>query len=454
LQRLLAGGLHDIVSVPLLAEGHIAGVLIAARHEASSFNGADRDFLRQLGDHVALAIHQAQLYADLQRSYEDLRQSQEVVLQQERLRALGEMASGIAHDINNAISPGSLYVQALLDHGEGLSATARQQLKVVGMSIDSVADTVSRLRAFSLPRDPRPEFAQVNLNTLIVQVVEVTHARWCDMPQERGIFIDVRTELENTLPAIAGFEGEIRDSLTNLIFNGVDAMPAGGTLTLTTRSTSRGVSVEVRDTGSGMDEATRRRCLEPFYTTKGEHGSGLGLAMVYGMVKRHQGEMEIESVLGTGTTIRLLLPVGEAADHLSDKPAGPAPHISALHILLIDDDESILGSLSHVLEADGHQVEVAKGGQDGIAAFAQAVAAGRSFDVVITDLGMPHVDGRKVAAELANLVPATPVILLTGWGHSFIAENEVPDHVYRVLSKPPKLAELRATLASLDERRS
>jgi CheY-like chemotaxis protein len=274
------------------------------------------------------------------------------------------------------------------------------------------------------------------------------------MPQERGIVIDVRTELENTLPAIAGFEGEIRDSLTNLIFNGVDAMPAGGTLTLTTRSTSRGVSVEVRDTGSGMDEATRLRCLEPYYPTTGEQGSGLGLAMVYGMVKRHQGEMEIESVLGTGTTIRLLLPVGEASDHLSDKPAGPAPHISALHILLIDDDESILGSLSHVLEADGHQVEVAKGGQDGIDAFAQAVAAGRSFDVVITDLGMPHVDGRKVAAELANLVPATPVILLTGWGHSFIAENEVPDHVYRVLSKPPKLAELRATLASLDERRS
>jgi CheY-like chemotaxis protein len=260
-----------------------------------------------------------------------------------------------------------------------------------------------------------------------------------------------------------GSEVELRDALTNLIFNAVDAMPDGGTLTLRTRLITTGgtggsaddayaaryVHIEVRDTGIGMDEETRRRCLEPFYTTKGERGTGLGLAMVYGMVQRHSAELEIESAPRLGTTTRLIF---AAADPimLTDSSSPPRPQISErLRVLLVDDDPMLIKSLRDILEQDGHVVTVADGGQKGIDAFAAALNKDESFSVVVTDLGMPYVDGRKVAASVKGRSPQTPVILLTGWGKRMLADNDIPEHVDRVLSKPPRLAEIRAALAEL-----
>jgi CheY-like chemotaxis protein/anti-sigma regulatory factor (Ser/Thr protein kinase) len=256
-------------------------------------------------------------------------------------------------------------------------------------------------------------------------------------------------------------EGEIRDALTNLIFNAVDAMPEGGTLTLRTRlvdpsipDAQRRVHVEVADTGVGMDEPTRRRCLEPFFTTKGERGSGLGLAMVYGMVQRHSAELEIDSVVDKGTTFRMIFP-SAAAD------ATPAMHVPALarpaqrlRILLVDDDPVLIKSLEDILSDDGHEVTIAGGGQSGIDAFTAAHRAGAPFSLVITDLGMPHVDGRRVASSVKACSSATPVILLTGWGHRLLAENDVPPHVDRILSKPPRLSDLRVALLQLTEERA
>ena len=208
------------------------------------------------------------------------------------------------------------------------------------------------------------------------------------------------------------------------------------------------VVLEISDTGIGMDEATRTRCLEPFFTTKGERGSGLGLAMVYGTVQRHGGKLDISSEPGRGTTIRITLPAttthpagAPATDDLA--PRGP------LHVLLVDDDPTVLKSLRAVLTLDGHVIETADGGQRGIDAFQQAEKAGTPFDIVVTDLGMPHVDGRKVAGAVKALRPNVAIVLLTGWGHRLIADNDIPEHVDRVLSKPPNLALLRQTLVAL-----
>ena len=179
------------------------------------------------------------------------------------------------------------------------------------------------------------------------------------------------------------------------------------------------------DTGIGMDEDTRRRCLEPFYTTKGERGSGLGLAMVYGMIQRHSAELEIESAAGQGTTIRLSFPA-----YTSAVVAPTVKHAAIvkrrLRILVVDDDPLLIKSLQDTLQEDGHVITASHGGSEGIETFAAAVKRGEGFDVVITDLGMPHVDGRKVAASVKNASPATPVILLTGWGQRLIAANDAP----------------------------
>jgi CheY-like chemotaxis protein/anti-sigma regulatory factor (Ser/Thr protein kinase) len=275
------------------------------------------------------------------------------------------------------------------------------------------------------------------------------------MPQQQGVLIEMHTEFAPDLPAIMGVESEIREALINLVFNAVDAMPGGGTLTLRTRTVEdssspsklRNVVLEVADTGAGMDEETRRRCLEPFFTTKGERGTGLGLAMVYGVVQRHSADLEIQTTPGKGTTVRLsfAVPVGLVADLTPPGTAFAVP--SRLRILVVDDDPLILRTLCETLESDGHEVITANGGEAGIEAFSAAQKRSKPFSIVITDLGMPRVDGRKVASFVKSASEATPVILLTGWGQRLMAEGGVPPHVDRVISKPPKLRELRDALA-------
>lgn len=454
-RQLAQEGLRALVAAPLLAESKVFGVLIAARRQAQSFSSTDCEFLRQLSEHVALATHQAQLYEALQQAYEDLRGTQQAVMQQERLSALGQMASGVAHDINNAISPVALYTESLLELESNLSDRARNYLGTIQRAIEDVAQTVSRMREFYRPREAQLTLARVNLNRIVGQVVEFTRVRWCDVPQEHGIVVELRQELEPNLPEIMGAEGEIRDALTNLVFNAVDAMPEGGTLIVRTcvnanpsSSQSKAVHLEVVDSGVGMDEETKRRCLEPFFTTKGERGTGLGLAMVYGMAQRHGAETQIDSARGKGTTLRLIFPV--APEALST--AGPEPPRApqrSLALLIVDDDPLILESMHATLQSDGHIVTAADGGQAGIDAFICAEQRNEPFEVVITDLGMPYVDGRKVAATVKASSPTTPVILLTGWGQRMTADNEVPPYIDRVLSKPPKLADLRRVLAEV-----
>jgi signal transduction histidine kinase/CheY-like chemotaxis protein/uncharacterized membrane protein affecting hemolysin expression len=458
-QRFAQQGIHALVMAPLLVEKRVFGVLIAARRAAESFSSPDCEFLRQLSEHVALAANQAKLYDDLQRAYEDLRQSQQAILQQERLRALGEMASGIAHDINNAISPAAIYTWSLLEREPNLSTRAREYLTTIKTAIEDVAETVARMREFYRPREAELVLARVPCNRLVEQVVNLTRARWSDQPQQRGVVIQLKTELDENLPDIMGSEVEIRDALTNLIFNAVDAMPEGGILTVRTRQLRQGgreapdaprqVALEVSDTGLGMDEETRRRCLEPFYTTKGERGTGLGLAMVYGMVQRHSAELDIDSAVRRGTTVRLTFNVPEPLVPDMHADTGLVPSLVRVRILLVDDDPMLIKSLRHLLEEDGHEVAVADGGQKGIDTFTAAVKAGVPFALVITDLGMPYVDGRKVAAAVKAASAHTPVILLTGWGKRLLAENDIPPHVDRVLSKPPRVPEVRAALAEL-----
>jgi signal transduction histidine kinase/ActR/RegA family two-component response regulator/HAMP domain-containing protein len=449
-QRLASAGLRSFVAAPLLVESKVFGALIAARKKAENFTSGECEFLKQLSGHVALAAHQAQLYEALQQAYDDLRQTQQAVMQQERLKALGQMASGIAHDINNAISPIALYTESLLENEPGLSARARDYLSTIQHAIEDVSHTVARMREFYRQREQQLTLTPVKLNDLIQQVMDLSRARWSDMPQQRGIFIKIETVLDTALPPVMGVESEIREALVNLIFNAVDAMPNGGTLTLKTcvsERTTRLVHVEVTDTGVGMEEDVRRRCLEPFFTTKGERGTGLGLAMVYGIVRRHNADIEIESTPGKGTTFRINFPVPAASTTAAGKDTTAFVVPTRLRILVVDDDPLLIKSLRDALETDGHMVVTAGGGQDGIATFRNAFEKKEPFAVVITDLGMPYVDGRQVSASIKGISPTTPIILLTGWGQRLVAEGDVPKHVDHVLNKPPRLRDLRETLA-------
>jgi PAS domain S-box-containing protein len=453
-QRLCQADLHSMVAAPFLVEGSCFGILLAARRAPDSFSSGECEFLRQLSEHVALASNQGQMYAALQAAYDDLRQTQQVVMQQERLRALGQMASGIAHDINNALSPVSLYADALMAGEKQLSPKGRRQLETIQRAIDDIAHTVARMREFYRQDPVQPALLPVDLGQLLDQVLDLTRARWSDMAQQRGILILPRVERAPSLPLVGGIESEIREALINLIFNAIDAMPAGGTLTLRTKARHSArietscVELEVEDTGIGMDEDTRRRCLEPFFTTKGERGTGLGLAMVYGVAQRHNAQIEIDSAPGVGSTMRLRFPLS-ARLALTTPPETVRPALAPMRILVVDDDPLLIKSITDALELDGHQVVAADGGRNGIEIFMASGLHGDPFSAVLTDLGMPRVDGRKVAEAIKEMSPSTPVILLTGWGNRLLADGEVPPHVDRVLSKPPKMRDLRDALAEL-----
>src|SRR5580704_1981714 len=251
-QRLARGGIRAFVAAPLLFESQVFGVLIAARREPDSFSSGECEFLQQLSEHVALASHQSEVYNALQQAYDDLRQTQQRVLQQERLRALGQMASGIALDINNDISPVALYTEMLLEQETGLSKRTREYLETTQRAIGDVAHTVARMREFYRQHEPELILSPVNLNVLVQQVIDLTRARWSDMPLQRGIVIELHSELRQNLPQVAGIESEIREALINLVFNAVDAMPEGGKLTIRTIATdgpARQVEVEVADSG-------------------------------------------------------------------------------------------------------------------------------------------------------------------------------------------------------------
>jgi signal transduction histidine kinase/ActR/RegA family two-component response regulator len=394
----------------------------------------------------------------VQKAYDELRRTQQVVVQHERLRALGEMASGVAHDINNALSPIVAYSELLVTTQPDLPEFVRRYLQSIFQSGEDIAHIVSRLREFYRPRSNAEELTMADTNQIIKEVIELTRPRWRDLPQRQSVSIQIRQELELQLPSLLCDPADLRETLTNLIFNAVDALPQGGSITLATRSVSRPVTgekassekqiqIEVRDNGVGMDEKTRRHCMEPFFSTKAKRGgTGLGLAMVYGMMQRHHGAIEIESAHGSGTCVRLTFPVREKAPADAPVPAPNDVQSRSLRILCIDDDVPVQELLKNCLTTLKHEVATASTGKQGVEMFRDAMRRKQPFETVITDFGMPDMDGSQVAKAIKAESPGTPVILMTGWGKMMNDDGEAIREVDAVLGKPPRIKDLTSLL--------
>jgi signal transduction histidine kinase/ActR/RegA family two-component response regulator len=464
-----AGFLFSAVLQLFIAVSMIVLVLEEARHineqvleEVKTINTEKRELqLKVLSAEAQCRslFHQAQLREELQSAYDELRQTQLSVMQQERLRALGQMASGIAHDINNALSPILAFSELILKKESNLTTTSRKNLEHIHTAAEDIAQTVARMSEFHRRREHHDALRAVSINQLIQQVIDLTSPCWRDISQSHGIVIQVQRIFEESLPELYCNESELREALTNLVLNAVDALPGGGLIILSTRAISlpnvpsadsrpTHVLIEVRDNGIGMDENTRQRCLEPFFSTKRERGgSGLGLAMVYGTLERHEGRIEIKSEPNKGTTIELIFPLRQPPQLSLQVPKIPAPPASALRILCIDDEPLLRELLKELLELHQHQVITADGGQIGLDTFDQARQRGEPFDVVLTDFGMPGVNGREVTQKIKAQSPTTPVIMLTGWGAMLEDKSDAVAKADAVLSKPPRAAELVDTLA-------
>jgi CheY-like chemotaxis protein len=297
---------------------------------------------------------------------------------------------------------------------------------------------ISRLRDFYRSREETDVFVAVDVNELLEVVVPLTKPKWHNQALETGRTIQLELKMQ-MVPPVFGNGAELREVLTNLIFNAVDAMPDGGAITLSSAERDGSAVIEIVDTGTGMTEEVRRRCLEPFFSTKAEQGTGLGLAMVFGIIRRHDGTLEIESKVGSGTTIRLTFPRHKPANKETTETRLTLNR--SLRVLVVDDEPATLDVVSQYLRSDGHRAKTASGAPE-----AMKMAVAEQFDVVITDHGMPGMNGVQLATALHRLDASRPIIILTGF--AFAAEQQ-PSFVKCVLKKPLVPAALRSTLQEM-----
>jgi PAS domain S-box-containing protein len=421
----------DYVSTPMIERDQLTGVVV-------SFN----DITARHRSEAALQ----QSHRMLEETLLQLKTTQQQMLQQERLRAMGQMASGIAHDFNNSLSPIVGFAELLMRTPDLPRETTQTYAQLINTAALDAASVIRRLRELYRDRSEGVIGDPVDLRRCIDEVVALTQPRWKNQALGQGIAIRIDTRVDD-VPRFSGDAAGIREMLANLIFNAVDAMPKGGTITVRARSDGAGVRLEVSDTGTGMSDEVRQRCLEPFFTTKGQHGTGLGLSLVHTTVQRHGGTLTIESEPGRGSTFIVRIPVLDEPASGAEAVDSPAS-LQPLHILLVDDDPLVRTSVVAQLNSQAHIVETAANGREGLDRF----ASGR-FDLVVTDRAMPEMGGDQLAATIERSAPNTPVIMLTGFGDLMSAKGEHPVGVDAVVSKPVTLDALTQAILKVIARR-
>ncbi len=422
------------------------GIVRDASGEVVGASGILRDITERKKTELAAQEKSMRLGASL----DELRSAQDEVIQYERLSALRQMASGIAHDFNNVLMPILGFTELMTSDPNILNDKdgAMRMIEMIHSAGNDARHVVRRLRAV-YKRNDDLVCKLVDLGRIVESAASLTMPRWKEEMRASGIDIEIVTDFQ-PVPKIMGNESELREVLVSLILNATDAMQEDGTITFRLFSDTDSVVLEVQNTGPGMDEQTARRCMEPFFTTKDTQGSGLGLAMVYGIVERHGGSMAIESEPETGTTVRIRLPIPSEKKDLEDDTAPQPPVISNLRVLAIDDEKRVRQIIYAMLKADGHYPEVVESGQEGIDAIQQ-----QDFDLVIVDRAMPCMSGDEVAAAVHKIRPEIPVIMLTGFGDIMKDRGECPVGVSRIMTKPITFAELRRFVESVmrDKRR-
>ena len=371
----------------------------------------------------------------------EARRLRERLAETEKLRALGEMAGGVAHDFNNLL--GAILGRAQLLRRRDFEADVDRDLTVIEKAAQDGRETIRRIQEFSRVRRDR-KFVPVDLCEVIRDSLEITKTRWKSEAERRNVAFNVSFD-GGEVPPVLGNAAELREVLTNLILNSVDAMPQGGKLCLACRRHGDRVVAEVKDAGVGMTEEIRRQLFDPFFTTKGTRGMGLGLSVVYGIVTRHEGRIDVQTALGKGTTFVLEFPVATVLPAVVGGDGAVLPQLLRPGKILVIDDEPEVGDVVRdVLVAEGHLVDTANSGSDGI-----QLAMVSTYDMVFTDLGMPDMSGWEVAERLGKICPGLPVALVTGWGMSLDVAEARKKGVAAIVHKPFDINDLIRTATEI-----
>ena len=387
-----------------------------------------------------------QLEASVREAYEELKATQDQLVQSEKLRAIGEIASGVAHDFNNTLGIILGNIQLLVRNIHDASAVSRLQA-IERAALDAV-ETVRRIQEFTKIKAEEP-FSPLDLSALAGEVVEVLKPAWHDSMEAQGSHVEMKLDLHGGAYAM-GIAAEIREVLANVILNAVQSMPSGGRIEISTGRSDESAWIRISDTGIGMSEDVQKRIFDPFFTTRGVEGTGLGMSVAYGIISRHKGAIDVQSEPGRGTTITVSLPAVESAPESEDahQPAEDSGSQPA-RILVVDDEDAFAQVMVEMLTECGHAVCVARSGREAVEQF-----EAERHDLVFTDLGMPGMSGWDVARSIKGIAPLTPVVLLTGWGKTITDDEMEGAQIDMVLSKPVNMDHLSAIVSEALAKRS
>jgi len=433
-----------VLSIPIRLKKKVLGVInVTNKRSGGTFDESDMGFLFGLAGQAAVAIEGARHFDELQASYESLKATQDHLVASERLKALGEMAAGVAHDFNNLLS--GILVQTQLLAGQVSLGTIDKE--GIGLELDLVkrmamqgAETVKRIQDFTGIRKDQPVHV-VDLNSLVRDALEMTRTKWKDEAESQGIAIDVSSNLHDVSLAMANAY-ELRQVISNFIFNAAEAMPQGGKLTLRTGMKGDRVYLEICDTGHGMGPEVQKRVFEPFFTSK-KAGHGLGMSIAYGIIKRYNGKITVRSQVNKGTTFTVTLPVcqqapGSGVEAATSREQPQGEEAPASRVLLVEDNDQGRKLFETALKHFGHTVVGAASGEEALALF----KAGE-YDLLITDLSMPGRSGWDVSKCVRAVDPNIPIILLSGWSVQQESAKIKNSGIDLVISKPCPLDELR-----------
>ncbi len=399
----------SILCVPIKTKSKMIGVLeVINKAGGISFAEEDAMLLNFFANQVAVAIENARYYGELKHKYEEEKQMQEKYAEIEKLRALGLMTSGIAHDFNNmlAIIAGNIDLIEIEEDKDKIL----KKVQIIKKTALGSAKTIKRLQKYARTKNDALQSQTINFNSLVRDAIEISTPMWKDSPQEKGFSVEIVDTLTEEEPIVLGDDTDLREAIINMIFNSVDAMPQGGKIHIATHTKNESVYLELSDNGTGMTEETKDRIFDPFFTTKGITHGGLGMSMLYGTIRRHNGSVDIKTTPGQGTTFTIVLPKGKEKMEKSGEKSNHASKTEEANILIIDDEPQIGAVLSEILSHQGHQTSVFDNGKDGIDALKDG-----SYEILITDLGMPDLSGWEVINIAKQIEPCVIAGVITGW---------------------------------------
>lgn len=377
--------------------------------------------------------------------------------QMEKLSALGELASGVAHDFNNTLA-GILGRAQLMLRTNDPEKIARG-LNIIIKTAEDGAKTVKRIQDFARQRRDH-DFEPVCIDQILHDVSEITRPRWKDRAEASNVQIGLDLQIRSKA-RVMGDESELREVLVNMVFNAVDAMPAGGQLTLAAEEADGTVIISVGDTGLGMVPEVKSRIFDPFFTTKGKAGMGLGLAVSFGIIRRHEGSVEVESEVGVGTVFRIALPKAkDSAETVVVETPKPVMEMASAdiirprnenqaRILVVDDEEAVRELLRDLLEAEGCRVYLAPGGREALGLFQV-----HQFDAIFTDVGMPGMSGWELAHAIRQRNEKVPIAVITGWGSAVGSDEQREARVNWVITKPFRAERIAELAREIIQRRA